>query len=419
MTTKTLQKWHADKIGNLGKVVTGKTPPTAHKEFFGGEFPFITPSDIGTFDVRYLSETERTVTELWAFNNKKYILPHDAIVYVCIGSTVGKIGLTARESITNQQINSLVADSNKLVPKYGYYLLRNITPEIQQIASARGAGKGIINKTQFEDFDVSLPSTEDQKHIADVLSTYDDLIENNVRRIKILEQIAQAIYKEWFVYFRFPDHEKVKMIDSKTDLGKIPTGWAVKSILDIKYFKFINENIKKFKGSKIYYATADMNGIMISGEGENVTFEDKPSRAQKEPIVFSVWFARMKDTFKVLGFTESNGDIAKNSILSSGFAGFCSDKLFFPFLYYTINSDIFHKIKDLHCTGATQMALTNDSLEKIAVLEPSDQSVINYGNKILPLINEIFLLQKQNRNLRQARDLLLPKLVTGEIEVKT
>ena len=263
----------------------------------------------------------------------------------------------------------------------------------------------------------SLPELDKQKQIADVLSAYDDLIENNTKRIKILEQIAQAIYREWFVHFRFPGHEKVKMIDSKTEFGKIPEGWEVKSILVTEYFAFINENIKRFMGSKIYYATADISGITISGKGENITFENKPSRAQKQPTIFSAWFARMKDTYKVLGFTESNLDLAENSVLSSGFAGFSSSKSVFPFLYYTINSEDFHRIKDLYCTGATQMSLTNDGLEKILILEPIKKLIFDYGQKVLPMIDELFLLQKQNQNLRQARDLLLPKLVSGEIRI--
>ncbi len=176
--------------------------------------------------------------------------------------------------------------------------------------------------------------------------------------------------------------------------------------------------MNRFSGTKTYYATADINSTSITGTGEAISYENKPSRAQKEPAVFSVWFARMKDTYKVLGFTSVNSDIVENSILSSGFAGFSCSQLFFPFLYFTISSDRFHSVKNLYCTGATQMSLTNEGLSKILILEPAKKLVTDYGENVLLIIDEIFLLQKQNKNLRQARDLLLPKLVGGEVTVK-
>lgn len=408
MSTQTLQKWHADKIGNLGKVITGKTPPTAHKEFFGGEFPFITPSDIDTFDVRYLSETERTVTELWAFNNKKYILPRNAITYVCIGSTVGKIGLTERESITNQQINSLVADPNKLVSKYGYYLLRNITPEIQQIASARGAGKGIINKTQFEDFNVTLPNIDDQQSISDVLSTYDDLIENNTRRIKILEQIAQVIYTEWFVDFRFPGHEKVKMIDSGTDFGKIPEGWSVGKVGNIA--DFLNGYAFKPKdlgdvGFPVVKIPELRSGILIKTPRNTGDKIPKKYLINTGDILFS-WSATL------LVNIWNSGEALLNQHL---FKVTPKKNHFYSFAYFVLLNQI-EKYRS-HAVGATMQHLRRDVVVSANILLPSQELLVSFEEIVSTILKEKATLSIENNNLRQTRDLLLPKLVTGEIKI--
>ncbi|NUM78267.1 restriction endonuclease subunit S, partial [candidate division KSB1 bacterium] len=187
------------KIRDLGRVITGKTPPTVRVEFFGTDFPFITPTDIKSFDVRYLSQTERYLSRQGYEFQKRYLLHRNTVCYVCIGSTIGKMCLVERESFTNQQINSIVVDEKQYNPIYVFYLLRTITPRIQAISGGSGAGKAILNKTSFEDIEIEVHSRPIQDKIAAILSAYDDLIENNTRRIKILEEMAQMIYREWFV----------------------------------------------------------------------------------------------------------------------------------------------------------------------------------------------------------------------------
>lgn len=203
------------KIKNLGRVITGKTPPTVQSELFGQDYPFITPTDVTTFDVRYLPETERGLSAAGGEYQQKYMLPRNAVCYVCIGSTIGKMCMTVRDSFTNQQINSIVIDENAFEPLYVFYLLRTVTPRIHAISGGSGAGKPILNKSSFEDIDIEVHSLPTQRRIASILSAYDDLIENNTRRIKILEQMAQAIYREWFVEFRAPDVKLRKAISDE------------------------------------------------------------------------------------------------------------------------------------------------------------------------------------------------------------
>jgi len=161
--------------------------------------------------------------------------------------------------------------------------------------------------------EVAVPPIPVQERIASFLSAYDDLIENNRRRIQLLEQAARLLYKEWFIHFRFPGHEHVAITNG------VPDGWKLCGMLNHPHFQLINENIGAFDGVKRYYATADITGIDITGDGIDYTFEEKPSRAQKAPEVRSVWFARMQETYKVLAFTQANRPMAEGSILFLGF----------------------------------------------------------------------------------------------------
>lgn len=401
MSTQTLQKWHVDKVGNLGKVVTGKTPPTAHKEFYGGEFPFITPSDIGTFDVRYLSKTERTISNLWASNNKKYILPRNAITYVCIGSTVGKIGLTERESITNQQINSLVADPSKLVPQYGYYLLRNITPEIQQIASARGAGKGIINKTQFENFDVTVPSLADQQSIADVLSTYDDLIENNTQRLQILERIAQAIYQDAFASSTgksVPLSEVITIHRGKSYGSHELSETSGISFVNLKCIKrdggFRKSGLKGFTGA---YKDAQkvIAGDIVMAVTDMTQDRRVVARAARVPTLEGGFGVISMDLVKIEPKDGNDKDYIYSLLRWSGFPD---------------------EVKN-HANGANVLHLIPDRIIDYKTQIVSVDQQKEFGKKVKPMLDLIDKLELKNESLRQSRDLLLPKLVTGEIEV--
>jgi len=575
------------KLGELVTIRTGKLDSNAACDY--GEYQFFTCSQ-GTFKTNTYSFDCEAV--LLGGNNANGVYP--------LKYFRGKFDAYQRTYIICSK------DENILINRYLYYSLRPKLSLLQSHSSGvttKFLTLGILNNITLE-----IPPKSDQEKISSILSAYDDLIENNTRRIQILEEMAQRIYREWFIDFEFPmelqsqpsppvplpegeggknnqyrggydfsgfefpmelqsqpsppaplpkgeggkyipynpalkqyarqnrknptpaekkmweilsrkqfcglkftrqkplenfiidfycselllgieidgdthafqekydeirtdilqkkygmeiiryqnsdvlsnpegvyidlvrvvrNREKTrpfppthpfpplsgrgykssggKMIDS--ELGKIPEGWEVKSIMENNGWNFVNESISDYEGKKEYFATANVEGINIIKEGILVSYKDKPSRAQKQPLLFSVWFARMKDTYKVLGFTKVNEDIANNSILSSGFAGFKTSEFSFPFIYLTINSDEFHQKKDQFCTGATQMSLTNDGLERIKIIVPTKNTIENFGKLVLPLLNKIFVLQKVNKVLRTTRDLLLPKLISGELDV--
>lgn len=231
-----MENWEEISVSELGRIVTGKTPPTNRSELFGDKYPFITPTDINN---EKFVNTSRFLSEEGKEYQKNQLLPGKAVCFTCIGATIGKMCMTNRTSFSNQQINSVIVDSSNYDSQFVFYLLKLNIEKIRAMAS--GAATPIINKSVFSSFKVQVPTFKTQQKIASILSAYDDLIENNTRRISILEEMAQMIYREWFVNFRFPGHEKVKMVDSP--LGKIPEGWEVHVLGDLI-------NIQKGKKAK-------------------------------------------------------------------------------------------------------------------------------------------------------------------------
>lgn len=266
--------------------------------------------------------------------------------------------------------------------------------------------------------EIELPDPKIQNKIVSVLSAYDNLIENNEKRIKALEEMAQLLYTEWFVKFKFPGYEKVKMVDSGTEYGMVPQEWEIKNLPDSKIFIPCKDRIKKFEGEKSYFDTSCIDGIKITKEPLIVNWETIPSRAQFVPVYDSVWFARMSSTYKVLVFDRSSNFEVKNYLLSSGMLGLATKERYLGFLFAVIKSDAFHKQKDSMATGATQVSLTDDGFTAIRILFPDIVLIEKYSKIVNGYIGQILVLQKQNQNLSQTRDLLIPQLVTGKRELK-
>ena len=368
----------------------------------------------GWVDLSQVRYVKKEIYEKWTRRSK----PIKGDVILTREAPLGEVGMLRVDDtiFLGQRLVMYRANPKKLDKHFLLYSL--MSHEVQGQIKSFGSGSTVehMRVPDCERIQLGIPSLKIQKKIGRVLSAYDDLIENNTRRIKILEEMAQLIYQEWFVKFKFPGHEKVKMVDSP--LGKIPEGWEDIPIVNIPSFRFINEKIKPYKNEKNYFATADINGLDIVNEGLPYKYNERPSRAQKQPIVNSVWFARMKDTYKILCFTEINKEFAENTILSSGFCGFEIESDWLSYFYFTVKSTEFHEKKDIYTTGATQMSLTDEGLKKLSWIIPDSKIVVLYNEICYTVINQILKLQEKNNNLRKTRDLLLPKLISGEIDVE-
>jgi len=398
------------KIKDIGKVITGETPSTKKPEFFGNKYPFITPSDIPSYDTYYVYKTERGLSEKGYLNQKSKLLPPRTVCYVCIGSTVGKICLTKVPSFTNQQLNNIIVDKEKFVPEYVYYRLRYETPRIQSIAGGTGSGKAIYNKTAFEEHQLEVHDDYNlQKKIASVLSAYDDLIENNTRRIQILEEMAQRIYQEWFVNFRFPGHEKVRFVSS--ELGKIPEGWEVVKLEDII------ENVKEKTEPGEHLKNREYVPIDCIPRKSFLLLESQDyTHAKSSLILFNrkdILFGNMRSYFHKVIIAPFDGVTRTTCFVLRP-----RNKNYLSYAYLTLFNEKTVSYSAQHSKGSTiPYAVWEGGLAEMKIIMPSRKIIDAFEKIISPIleisINTFFKL----RNLRTARDLLLPKLILGEVDV--
>lgn len=413
-----MEGWKEYKLGSLFHIKHG----WAFKgEYFSdsGNLIVVTPGNfIEEGGFRQRDGKEKYYTDKFP---KEYLLSKGDLIIAMTEQGEGLLGSPAlitenNKFLHNQRIGLFQNIDGELICKnYLYYLF--FTRYIRGLIAGSSTGTKVKHTApkRIYSIKINLPPLPTQNKIANILSAYDNLIENNQKRIKLMEEMAQKMYEEWFVRMKFPGHGTAMFNKEKG----LPEGWEKKSITNFKSFKQDKSKLKSFLKTKKYYATADIEGTKITSNGETITWKNRPSRAQIKPNNNTVWFARMSNTFKVLCFNNKNIDLQNNSILSSGFAGFKAlNDLSLPFLYFTINSTFFHELKNIYATGATQVSLNNESMKFIKILEPTIEVVENYGKNTLPLIEEISVLLRQNQLLKEARDILLPRLMTGIIDVE-
>jgi type I restriction enzyme S subunit len=370
------------KIKDLGKIITGKTPSTKKPKLFGDTYPFITPSDISSYDVYHIHSTERGLSEEGYLSQKSKLLPPKTVCYVCIGSTVGKICLTKKPSFTNQQLNNIIVDQSRYVPEYIYYRLRYETPRIQSISGGTGSGKAIYNKTAFEEHQLEIHDYPLQQKISSILSAYDDLIENNLHRIQILEEMAQLIYREWFVNFRFPGHEKVKFVNS--ELGKIPEGWSVEYLNKCVDFKRGIE-----PGSDNYENIPNKENIPFLRVGD---LGDRNIEIFVNRTLTKNKIIREDDIAVSMDGTPGIVKMGLSGCYSTGIRKLAikDNAMKKSFLYFLMTSEHIQNIIKAHSKGTTILH-ASESIEHMNFILPDNDVMKIFDDVVSPMIREILL----------------------------
>ncbi len=389
------KSWKKIKVSDLGKIITGKTPPTKKNEYWGGTIPFLTPSD--NMDQKHIITTRRYITDkaVKDFNNN--ILPSETICVSCIGSDLGKVVKTKVKLMTNQQINSIIPHDG-FDNDFIYYRMILLGKKLNYLSKTSTAVP-IINKTTFSNFSIKVPNIVMQKEISKTLSLLDDKIELNNKINNNLEELAQTLYKHWFVDFEFPNEEGLpykssggKMVES--ELGLIPEGWEIREQGD--YFPVItgkkNANYATLDGKFKFFTCSqqvfqapdysfDGTAILVAGNGDfNVKYYSGKFEAYQRTYVL----------------------IPKNSNLAG--------------LFYFMIKENLNKITSGH-RGSVIKFITKGDLENYKIITPDNEKLEKFSYYFTNIINTIEHNKSENEKLTKLRDLLLPKLMSGEIRV--
>ncbi len=417
MSHDQLQAWRTVTIEDLGQVVTGRTPPSSKPEMFGSEYPFITPSDM-SFGLRRIT-TERSISLVGSLALDRIKLPPKSVAFVCIGATIGKVCLTSEDSFTNQQINSIIVDCDRHSPEFVYYLMLGMVDKVKALAG--GAATPIVNKSSFCGIPVSIPPIETQSKIAFILSAYDDLIENNTRRIEILEEMARRLYKEWFCDLRFPGCEmagkdwsvvqfgsvlkssigggwgKDEIDDEHTNPGHVVRGTDIPSVkrLDVlrcpyRYHKLSNIRSRRLEAGDIVMEVS--GGSHDQSVGRTLYVSKELLQLLGEDVICASFCKRL---------------VVDDSVISPLLVYYHLD-----YVYRSGGLDQFQ----VQSTGIKNFQFT-PFLEKHEISIPPVSLQEKFTTAVVPLLALHQVLGKKNANLRTQRDLLLPKLISGEIDV--
>ncbi len=336
---------------------------------------------------------------------------HGDILITTVGA-IGRVSYVDKpRGCIAQNIISLRPVQKKLHGNYLYYYLSSGHTQTRLQNLNIGVAQPSLKVPHLLDLHVSFPPLITQRKIAAVLSAYDDLIENNLRRIKILEEMAQNLYREWFVQFRFPGHPQARFTDSS--LGPIPEGWAVKRLADVA-----EVNRAQIKS---HNAPEELHYIDISsvspGQIDSMTtctFANAPGRArrivQHGDVLWSCVRPNRRSHARVM-------HPAPNTIASTGFAVLTATTVPFSFLYFATTTDDFVAYLTNNATGAAYPAVTATTFEKADLLIPPTLLLKKFGDMTIPMAEQTFILQRQIQTLRRTRDLLLPRLISGELDV--
>lgn len=417
-----MNKFITVKLKDIGRIVTGKTPSSKEPKSYGESYLFITPSD--NFENKYIDKTIRSLSEYGKNILNGKLLKENSVLVTCIGSAMGKVALNKSPAVTNQQINSIEV-KDAFGSDYIYYCLKNNYVLLRNAASGSTA-LPILNKTDFEELTIKVhKNLKDQQSLAAVLSALDKKIALNKQINARLEEMAKTLYDYWFVQFDFPDANGKpykssggEMVFDETLKREIPKGWEVKSLGEVisleRGVTYSKDSIcNDENGTGVLRATnisgnnIDLNDLIyISGEVD--------TQQKLKPF----------DILIVMS-SGSKEHIGKNGVYyfeqDNAFGAFCSkitpQKVFFEFVSIFLQSNNFRNYVKNQCLGTNINNLNNSHILHCPIVRPNDEYIEAFHKQIKLIYEKISCNIKQNHQLTQLRDFLLPMLMNGQVSV--
>ena len=414
-------EWDVKMIQEIGEVVSGGTPKTKEDSYWNGNISWITPKDLSSFTERFIEVGERSITEAGLKNSSAKLLPIGTVLFSS-RAPIGYIAIAKKELCTNQGFKNIICDTRYSSNEFLYYMLKDKKNEIESIAG--GSTFKEVSGKVVKEFKIPIPPLNEQKAIAHILSTLDDKIEVNNQINKTLENMAQAIFKQWFVDFEFPneDGEPYKssggeMVES--ELGMIPKGWEV-----VKLETVCREITRGFTSKYV----------------EKSRFKNLNQKVNKGEVLEKQYYKFLREDIEIpQNKFVKKYDILLNS-LGQGTLGrlhfFIEDEenvvidqhitiiradhetSFDSYLYHLLSSSKYTQIFDGLVSGSTGMQMLNISkVRSLTVCMPPVDLQKDFDNRIKTLYKKKEVLLYENEYLKLIRDSLLPKLMSGEIRV--
>ncbi len=208
-------RWQLHQLQDLcAEMTSGGTPSTSQSQYYGGDIPWLRTQEV---NFNRVTDTEITITEDGLINSTAKWIPENSVIIAMYGNSAGRVATNQIPLTTNQACCNLIVDPRKADYRFIYYRLMLDYDVLHQMA--KGSAQNNLNAGQIKAYAIQTPTVEVQERIADILSAYDDLIENNRRRMALLEEAARQLYREWFVRLRFPGHEHTRITNG------VPEGW--------------------------------------------------------------------------------------------------------------------------------------------------------------------------------------------------
>jgi type I restriction enzyme S subunit len=300
----------------------------------------------------------------------------------------------------NQRVAIVRPNCNLVNPYFLYKIFATNERQLELFKKANGAGQPNISPSQIGDVEFYIPNIKNQHRIATILSRYDSLIENYQKQIRLLEESAQRLYKEWFIDLRFPGHENTKIVDG------VPEGWEKKKLSDIA-------NIIMGQSPKSEFYNSEKNGLPFHQGVGSYGFRFVVNN------VYSTCFTRIAEPNSILFSVRApvgRLNITKNKIvIGRGLASINHKKGCQSYLYYLLKEKFFKD--NIIGNGAIFASISKEELYKQPFVIPSDEMIMRFDNIVNKIDKNIQYVDSQIRHLTEARDRLLPKLMNGEIEV--
>jgi type I restriction enzyme S subunit len=411
-------QWKPKKLDQLGFVGRGKSRhrPRNAAFLYGGRYPFFQTGDIKAANC-YLTEYSQTYSEEGLAQSKLW---KPGTLCITIAANIAESAILGIEGCFPDSVVGFVADPTEADVRFIKYYLEILKLRMQNIS--HGATQDNLSLDKLLSFDFLVPSLPIQRRIAGILSAYDELIENSQRRIKILEAMTRALYREWFVHFRFPGHESVPRVPSP--LGEIPQGWEVKKL---------GEVADTFRGRSYRSVDlADEGGLPFL----NLKCLDRDGGFRRTGLkrytgeFKDIHVAKKGDiVMAVTDMTQERRIVARAALvptLDNEFGIFSMDlvriepksELPRTFLYSFLRHSSFADEVKQHANGANVLHLSPDRITAYRFVAPPSDLMHRFERFITPVVEEIDTLANKTDNLRRTRDLLLPRLLSGQIEVE-